>query len=44
MGGRLRVDDLLTHTMALEEINRAFELMHEGESIRSIVLYGRSAP
>jgi len=44
MGGRLRVDDLVTHTMPLEEINRAFELMHEGESIRSIVLYGRSAP
>jgi S-(hydroxymethyl)glutathione dehydrogenase/alcohol dehydrogenase len=44
MGGRLKVDDLVTHTMGLEDINRAFALMHEGESIRSIVLYGRSAP
>ena len=44
MAGRVKVDDLVTHTMPLEDINRAFELMHEGESIRSIVLYGRSAP
>ena len=44
MAGRVKVDDLVTHTMPLEEINRAFELMHEGVSIRSIVLYGRSAP
>jgi len=44
MGGRLKVEDLVTHTMPLEEINRAFDLMHEGASIRSIVLYGRSAP
>jgi S-(hydroxymethyl)glutathione dehydrogenase/alcohol dehydrogenase len=41
MGGRLKVDDLVTHTMPLEEINRAFALMHEGESIRSVVLYGK---
>ena len=44
MGGRVKIDDLVTHTMPLEEVNRAFALMHEGESIRSIVLYGRSAP
>ena len=44
MGGRLKVDDLVTHTMPLEDLNRAFALMHEGESIRSVVLYGRSAP
>jgi len=28
-----------THTMPLSDINRAFDLMHEGESIRSVVLY-----
>jgi len=44
MGGRVKIDDLVTHTMPLEEVNRAFALMHEGESIRSVVLYGRSAP
>ena len=41
MGGRLKVDDLVTHTMPLEDLNRAFALMHEGESIRSVVLYGK---
>ncbi|MGA7774914.1 MAG: S-(hydroxymethyl)glutathione dehydrogenase, partial [Pseudolabrys sp.] len=29
----------ITHTMPLEKINDAFELMHEGESIRSVVVY-----
>ena len=39
MEGRINIDDLITHTMPLEEINRAFDLMHDGESIRSVVLY-----
>ena len=39
MDGRINIDDLITHTMPLEEINRAFDLMHAGESIRSVVLY-----
>jgi S-(hydroxymethyl)glutathione dehydrogenase/alcohol dehydrogenase len=39
MGGRLKVDELVTHTMPLEEINRAFDLMHAGESIRSVVRF-----
>jgi S-(hydroxymethyl)glutathione dehydrogenase/alcohol dehydrogenase len=39
MDGRINIDDLITHTMALDEINSAFDLMHEGESIRSVVLY-----
>jgi hypothetical protein len=33
------IDDLITHTMPLEEINDAFELMHSGESNRSIAIY-----
>ena len=39
MEGRINIDDLITHTMPLEEINTAFDLMHEGASIRSVVLY-----
>ncbi len=39
MDGRINIDDLITHTMALDEINSAFDLMREGESIRSVVLY-----
>ena len=37
MDGRLNIDDLITHTMPLSEINTAFDLMHEGKSIRSVV-------
>ncbi len=40
MDGRLKVDEMITHTMRLEDINRAFELMARGESIRSVVRYG----
>ena len=39
MDGRLNIDDLITHTMPLDEINTAFDLMHQGKSIRSVVLY-----
>ena len=39
MDGRINIDDLITHTMPLDEINNAFHLMHAGESIRSVVLY-----
>ena len=39
MDGRINIDDLITHTMPLEKINDAFHLMHEGESIRSVVIY-----
>jgi S-(hydroxymethyl)glutathione dehydrogenase/alcohol dehydrogenase len=39
MEGRIDVASLITHTMPLAEINRAFDLMHEGESIRSVVTY-----
>ncbi len=39
MDGKINIDDLITHTMPLEDINKGFELMHAGESIRSVVLY-----
>jgi len=37
MAGDIKVDEFITHTMPLEEINKAFDLMHEGKSIRSVV-------
>jgi len=39
MGGEINLDDMVTHTMGLEDINKAFDLMHEGKSIRSVVLF-----
>jgi len=39
MDGKINIDDLITHTMPLEDINNAFNLMHAGESIRSVVIY-----
>lgn len=39
MENRINIDDLITHTMPLEDINKAFDLMHAGESIRSVVIY-----
>jgi S-(hydroxymethyl)glutathione dehydrogenase/alcohol dehydrogenase len=39
MDGKINIDDLITHTMPLQEINNAFHLMEEGESVRSVVLY-----
>ena len=39
MDGKINIDDLITHTMALEDINKAFDLMHSGESIRSVVQF-----
>ncbi len=38
MEGKIRIDELITHTMPLAEINKAFDLMHAGESIRSVVV------
>ncbi|EKE75685.1 S-(hydroxymethyl)glutathione dehydrogenase/class III alcohol dehydrogenase [Gallaecimonas xiamenensis] len=37
--GEIPMDDFVTHTMGLEDINKAFDLMHEGKSIRSVILY-----
>lgn len=37
LDGEIKVDEFITHTMPLEDINKAFDLMHEGKSIRSVV-------
>ena len=39
LAGEIEVDRMVTHTMPLEDINRAFDLMHSGESIRSVILF-----
>jgi S-(hydroxymethyl)glutathione dehydrogenase/alcohol dehydrogenase len=39
MDGKINIDDLITHQMPLADINRAFDLMHAGESIRSVVVF-----
>jgi len=39
MDGKINIDDLITHTLPLERINEGFDLMHRGESIRSVVVY-----
>ena len=39
MEGKIEIDPMITHTMPLEEINSGFDLMHSGESIRSVVIY-----
>jgi len=38
MAGEIELDRMVTHTMGLEDINKAFDLMHRGESIRSVVI------
>lgn len=39
MNGEIKIDPMVTHTMGLEDINKAFDLMHAGESIRSVVIF-----
>ncbi len=39
MNGEIELDRMVTHTMPLEDINRAFDLMHSGESIRSVIIF-----
>jgi S-(hydroxymethyl)glutathione dehydrogenase / alcohol dehydrogenase len=39
MDGKIEIDPMITHTMGLDDINKGFDLMHHGESIRSVVLY-----
>ncbi|PLX37178.1 MAG: S-(hydroxymethyl)glutathione dehydrogenase/class III alcohol dehydrogenase [Hyphomicrobiales bacterium] len=39
MDGKIEIDPMITHTMPLDDINKAFDLMHSGESIRSVILY-----
>jgi len=39
MDGKINIDDLITHTLSLEDINKGFDLMHEGKSIRTVVVF-----
>jgi S-(hydroxymethyl)glutathione dehydrogenase/alcohol dehydrogenase len=39
MDGKINIDDLITHTLPLQDINKGFDLMHEGKSIRSVVVF-----
>ena len=39
MNGTIEIDKMVTHTMPLEDINKAFDLMHEGKSIRSVIIF-----
>ena len=39
MDGKIEIDPMITHQLSLDEINRGFDLMHAGESIRSVVVY-----
>jgi S-(hydroxymethyl)glutathione dehydrogenase/alcohol dehydrogenase len=39
MEGKIQIDPMITHTMPLADINKGFDLMHEGKSIRSVVVY-----
>ena len=39
MGGQIEIDSMITHKMPLEDINKAFDLMHEGKSVRSVVIF-----
>jgi S-(hydroxymethyl)glutathione dehydrogenase/alcohol dehydrogenase len=39
MNGKIEIDPMITHVLTLDEINRGFELMHAGESIRSVVVF-----
>ncbi len=39
MAGKIEIDSMITHTLPLDEINKGFDLMHEGKSIRSVVVY-----
>jgi S-(hydroxymethyl)glutathione dehydrogenase / alcohol dehydrogenase len=39
MNGKIEIDPMITHVLTLEDINKGFDLMHKGESIRSVVIY-----
>ena len=39
LDGKINIDDMITHTLSLEDINKGFDLMHEGESIRAVVVF-----
>jgi S-(hydroxymethyl)glutathione dehydrogenase/alcohol dehydrogenase len=39
LGGEIKIDPMITHKLPLERINEAFDLMHEGKSIRSVIQF-----
>jgi S-(hydroxymethyl)glutathione dehydrogenase/alcohol dehydrogenase len=39
MAGKIEIDPMITHVMPLSDINKAFDLMHAGQSIRSVVTF-----
>jgi S-(hydroxymethyl)glutathione dehydrogenase/alcohol dehydrogenase len=39
MDGKIEIDSMITHTLKLEDINKGFDLMHSGESIRAVVVF-----
>ena len=39
MNGKIQIDPMITHVLKLEDINKGFDLMHEGKSIRSVVVF-----
>ena len=39
MEGKIQIDPMITHSFSLEDINKGFDLMHEGKSIRSVVVF-----
>ena len=39
MDGKIQIDPMITHTLPLDRINEAFDLMHQGKSIRSVVVF-----
>ena len=41
LAGKFKLDDFITHTMGLDDINKAFDLMHSGESIRSVIHFNK---
>ena len=40
MVGKIQLDPFITHRLPLEQINEAFDLMHEGKSIRTVIHFG----
>ena len=41
LAGEFKLSDFITHTMGLEDINQSFELMHKGESIRTVIHFDK---
>ena len=39
MDGKIEIDPMITHVLSLDDINKGFDLMHEGKSIRAVVVY-----